>query len=201
LLLDVSQCAGAVPLDARALGADFMVCAGYKWLLGPFGAGFLWVRKELIEQIRPGPLYWMGVEGAANFHSLGLGAMKPAPGARRWDAPETASFFNLAAVEASLELVLRAGIENIWKHNNALIEQMLAQLPRDRCVAASPAEAAARGPFGCFAARSAEKTQTLYEKLSAAKVVTGLREGRIRVAPHLYNSPRDVDKLISVISV
>jgi selenocysteine lyase/cysteine desulfurase len=201
LLLDVSQCAGALPMNARALGADILVCAGYKWLLSPYGTGFLWARREVIEQMPRGPLYWMGVEGAENFHSLSLGEMKPAPGARRWDAPETASFFNLAAMEASLEFVLRAGVENIWKHNCALVEQMYAALPRDRCVAASPADADARGPFACFAARSPEKTQALYERLTQAKVMTGLREGRIRVAPHLYNSPRDVDRLISVISV
>jgi selenocysteine lyase/cysteine desulfurase len=201
LLLDVSQCAGAMPLDARALGADFMVCAGYKWLLSPYGTGLLWARRELIEQFRPGPLYWMGVEGAENFQALGLSEMKPAPGARRWDSPETASFFNLAAMEASLEFVLRAGVETIWRHNNALVEQMYSALPRDRCVAASPAAPEMRGPYGCFAARNPEKTQALYEKLCAAKVVTGLREGHIRVAPHLYNSERDVDKLLSVAAV
>jgi selenocysteine lyase/cysteine desulfurase len=200
LLLDVSQCAGALPMNARELGADILVCAGYKWLLSPYGTGFLWMRRERIEQLRHAPLYWMGVEGAENFHSLGLNAMKPAPGARRWDSPETASFFNLAALEASLEFVLRAGVDNIWKHNGALVEQMFAALPRDRCVPASPADPAARGPFACFAARSAEKTQALYEKLSAQKVIIGLREGKLRVAPHLYNSARDMDRLISVIS-
>jgi selenocysteine lyase/cysteine desulfurase len=201
VLLDVSQCAGAMPMDVRTFGADFMVCAGYKWLLSPYGTGFFWVRSELIDQLRPGPLYWMAVEGAANFHSLPLTGMKPAKGARRWDSPETASFFNLAAMEASLEFLLRAGVENIWAHNRALLDSLIERLPRDTCVLASPSEAAARGPYLCFAARSAEKTQALYQKLSAEKVIVALRENAIRVAPHLYNTPRDMDRLISVISV
>ncbi|HEV8383276.1 MAG TPA: aminotransferase class V-fold PLP-dependent enzyme [Candidatus Acidoferrales bacterium] len=201
LLLDVSQCAGAMPLDVRELGADFVVCAGYKWLLSPYGTGFFWVRGDLIDQLRGGPLYWMAVEGAANFSSLPLAGMKPARGARRWDAPETASLFNLAAMEASLEFVLRAGAEKIWKHNAELLVPLIERLPRDRCVLASPSEAAARGPYVCLAARSPEKTQVLYEKLSAEKVIVALRENAIRVAPHLYNSPRDVDRLISALSV
>lgn len=201
LLLDVSQCAGAMPMDVRALGADFIVCAGYKWLLSPYGTGFFWVRGDLIEQLRPGPLYWMAVEGAANFSSLPLSGMKPARGARRWDSPETASLFNLAAMEASLEFVLRAGAENVWTHNATLIESLIERLPRDRCVLASPADAAERGPFVCLAARSPEKTQALYEKLSAEKVIVALRENAIRVAPHLYNAPRDMDRLISLLSV
>ena len=127
--------------------------------------------------------------------------MKPAHGARRWDSPETASFFNLAAMEASLEFLLRVGVENIWTHNAALIASFIERLPRDRCVLASPADTAARGPYVCFAARSPEKTQALYQKLSAEKVIVALRENAIRVAPHLYNAPRDVDRLISSISV
>ncbi len=201
LLLDVSQCAGAMPMDVRALGADFLVCAGYKWLLSPYGTGFFWVRGDLIDQLRVAPLYWKAVEGAANFHSLPLSGMKPARGARRWDSPETASFFNLAAMEASLEFVLRAGVENIWAHNTTLINSLIERLPRDRCVLASPADSGSRGPYVCFAARSPEKTQALYQKLSADKVIVALRENAIRVAPHLYNAPRDMDRLISCISV
>jgi selenocysteine lyase/cysteine desulfurase len=104
-------------------------------------------------------------------------------------------------MEASLEFVLRAGAENIWKHNAELLAPLIERLPRDRCVLASPEDAAARGPYLCLAARSSEKTQSLYEKLSAEKVIVALRENAIRVAPHLYNSPRDVDRLISVLSV
>jgi selenocysteine lyase/cysteine desulfurase len=201
VLLDASQCAGAMPMDVRVLGADFLVCAGYKWLLSPYGTGFLWVRGDLIDQLRVAPFYWMAVEGAANFHSLPLTGMKPARGARRWDAPETASFFNLAAMQASLEFLLRVGVANIWTHNAALLKPLIERLPRDRCILASPADATARGPFACFAARSPEKTEALYQKLSAEKVIVAMRENAIRVAPHLYNSPHDVDRLVSSISV
>jgi len=54
LLLDVAQCAGALPIDVRALGADFVAGSGYKWLLSPYGTGFFWTRAELIERMRVG---------------------------------------------------------------------------------------------------------------------------------------------------
>lgn len=201
LLLDASQCCGALPMDVRALGADFVVCAGYKWLLGPYGCGFFWCREEISETLRPGPLYWQAVKGAEDFHSLPLSGMKPARGARRWDSPETADFSNLAAMETSLELILRVGVETIWNHNAVLMNLMIERLPRDRCVLASPADAAARGPFACISARSPEKTKELFDRLSAAKVMVGLREGAIRVAPHIFNTPRDLDRLLMTISV
>lgn len=201
LLLDVSQCAGALPIDLRALGADFAVCAGYKWLLSPYGTGFFWVREELIKQMRPGPFYWMALEGAENFHTLRLERLELAPGARRWDAAETASFFNLTAMEASLEFLLRVGVETVWEHNTRLIGRMIERLPRDRCVLASPREAAQRGPYACVAARSPEKTRALYEKLCAGKIIVSLRENALRVAPHLYNTERDIERLLAVLAI
>lgn len=201
LLLDISQCAGAVPMNLKELGADFAVCAGYKWLLGPYGTGFLWARAGVMDSLRPGPLYWMAVEGARNFHSLGMDTALPVPGARRWDAAETGNFFNLAAMEKSLEFVLRVGVEQVWHHNNALLAQLAASLPRDRCVLASPAPAEQRGPYLCFQARRPDATSQLYVRLRDAGVLTGLRENAIRVAPYLFNTPRDLDRLISIVSV
>lgn len=199
-LLDVSQCCGATPLDVKELGADFLVCAGYKWLLSPYGTGFFWVRGDLIEAMRPAPFYWTALEGAENFHALTFDDPKPAPGARRWDSPETSSFFNLAAMDASLEFVLRAGPETVAAHNRTLIEMMFERLPRDRCIPASPLDPARRGPFGCFTARSPEKTAALHERLRKQNVIVSLREGKLRVSPHLYNTERDIDRLIAVVT-
>lgn len=202
LLLDVSQNCGAIPLDVRELGADFLVCAGYKWLLGPFGTGFFWIRHELLEQVRPDAFYWMALPESHNFANLNFADPKPAHSAKRWDAPEWASHFNfnLVGMDASLEFVLRMGSETVEKHNRGLIEFMFERLPKDRCVPASPLDAARRGPYGCFAARSKEKTAELYHKLRKENVIVSLREGNIRVSPHFYNTERDIDRLISVIT-
>jgi cysteine desulfurase/selenocysteine lyase len=200
LLLDASQSVGAVPMDVRALGADFLVASGYKWLLGPYGTGFFWIRPDRVEQMRPGPFYWQAARGLDDFHAMAQGNWRPAPGARRWDSPETASFFNLAALEASLEFVLRVGVKNVWQHNDRLIRQVTESLPRDRCVLASPADPAARGPYVCVAGRSPEKTHELYQKLVAANIFAGLREGAVRIAPYLYNSERDMDRVLAVLT-
>ena len=200
LLLDVSQSCGAVPMGVAQLGADFLVSAGYKWLLGPFGTGFFWCKHEHIAKMRPGPFYWMAAEGVNNFADLATAPPRPANAARRWDAPETANFYNLTALEAGLGLALRAGAATVLEHNHKLIEQLFARLPLDRCVVASPQERSRRGPYGCFQARTPEKTKALYDKLRAQNVITSLREGKIRVSPYLYNTERDIDRLVSVIT-
>ncbi len=202
LLLDVSQCCGAMPIDVHQLGADFLISAGYKWLLGPFGTGFFWIKHEHLSIVRPGPFYWMALAGADNFSSLPLDDPRPAPNAKRWDSPEWASYFNfnLAAMDASVDFVARMGPGLVAEHNRKLIEFLFERLPKDRCVPASPLDAAQRGPYGCFAARSKEKTAELYQRLRKENVIVSLREGNIRVSPHLFNSERDIDRLISVIT-
>ncbi len=202
LLLDISQCCGTLPIDAAKLGADFMVCAGYKGLLGPFGTGFFWAKSEHIGNMRPGPFYWMAVAGSDHFASLNFDDPKPAAAAKRWDMPEPASYFNfnLVAMDASTDFVLHVGPETVAAHNRTLIEFMYERLPKDRCIPASPPDAAKRGAYGCFAARTPEKTAELYQKLRDASIIVSLREGNIRVSPHLYNTERDIDRLISAVT-
>ena len=202
LLLDVSQCCGAMTMDVHELGADFLVCAGYKWLLGPFGTGFFWIKSEHLSMVRPGPFYWMAVAGSDNFAALSFDNPRPAHSAKRWDAPEWASYFNLnlATMDVSVDFVLRMKADTVAAHNRKLIELMFERLPKDRCIPVSPLDAAHRGPYGCFAARSPEKTAELYQHLRKENIVVSLREGNIRVSPHLFNTERDIDRLISVVT-
>jgi selenocysteine lyase/cysteine desulfurase len=201
LLLDVSQCAAAVPLSIRDLGADFAVGSAYKWLLGPYGTGFFWVSREWSERLVCGPFYWQALEGARDFHSLPLENLRISPGARRWDSPETAAFTNLAALDASLDLLVKVGTAAIATHNDALMSEIVERLPRDHCVLASPAERERRGPYVCVSARKPEKNRELLEKLRAAQIFVSLRENSLRISTHLYNTSEHVSRLLHVLSV
>jgi selenocysteine lyase/cysteine desulfurase len=202
LMLDGSQCCGATPIDVNTLGADFLTSAAYKWLLGPYGTGFFWANPKISQKLRPGPYYWQGIAGIDDRHTSGLNMAdaRPASGSRRWDAAETASYLNLAALGASLKLLSEIGVETVAEHNRGLIEYMYSRLPKDRCVPTSPLDAGRRGPYGCFAGRSPEKTAELHAKLTKERVMVSLREGNIRVSPHVFNTESDIDRLISVIT-
>jgi cysteine desulfurase / selenocysteine lyase len=200
LVLDITQIAGAMPLSIRNLGATMAVCSGYKWLFGPYGTGFFWVASEWTERLTLGAIYFMALEGARNFHAMPTENPWPAPGARRWDSPETANFTNLAAFDSSLDFVLQVGLEAVAQHNDALVSEIIARLPRDRFHLASPEERERRGPYVCVSARNPEETATLYEKLRAEQIMVSLRENALRIAPHIYNTREDIDRLISVLS-
>jgi selenocysteine lyase/cysteine desulfurase len=199
-LLDASQCAGALPIDVGATGADFLVSSGYKWLLGPYGTGFFWARREWSDRLRDGPVYWQSLEGADNFHGLPLDGLRVRAGARRWDSPETASFTNLAAFDTSLNLVNSVGTDKIYEHAASLSRLVAERLPMDRCVLASPSNSERRGQFVCVAARTPEKTADLFKKLREEKIIVCLREGVLRISPHIYNTEHDVLRLIAAMS-
>jgi cysteine desulfurase / selenocysteine lyase len=200
LLLDASQCAGAMPMTVGELGADFIVCSGYKWLLGPYGTGFFWVAPGSGERLETGPLNYQALEGARNFTGLPVENLRTVPGARRWDAAETANFTNLAALDASLDLVLAAGVDAVACYNHALVSQIIERLPGSRCTLASPAQRERRGPYICIAGRDAGETTALFEKLRANRVFVSLREGSIRIAPYLYNTPEQISRLMDLLS-
>ena len=195
-LLDMSQSCGAVETDVRELGADIVVCAGYKWLLGPYGTGFLWVREERLNQLLPAPFYWTG-QNAETFASLQFDRFEPSRHAKRFDAAESATQLNLnlAAFRASVELIVRIGPRAVLQNGLDLIDALFAQLPA-HCAPASPRDRNRRGAFGSFTAGSVEATTALYHRLRAANVFVSLRQGKIRVAPHLFNSLEQIEMLL-----
>ena len=200
LVLDVSQSCGAIPMNVRSLGADFIVCAGYKYLLSPWGTGFLWTRKENSDWLRPGPYNWLS-QGVESFARLNFVNPEPAPSLSRWDSAEAASIynFNLTVMEASAKFVLDAGPALIRDHNQALIDYFFERLP-EGCRLASPRQASQRGVFGCIEVGSRSDTESLYQTLRDEGFVVALREGKIRVAPHLLNSMQDIDRLLVVMA-
>jgi len=200
LMLDITQAVGTMPMNIRDLGASMAVSSGYKWLLGPYGVGFFWIAREWIDRLPLGAVYFMALEGARDFHALPTADVRVVPGARRWDSAETANFTNLAAFDASLDLVLRVGTETVQRSIEALVAEIIDGLPRTRCVLASPAERERRGPYVCLSARNGNETPALYEKLRAAEVSVSLRERALRIAPHIYNTAEDIARLMKVLS-
>src|SRR5258708_19572107 len=100
-------------------------------------------------------------------------------------------------MDVSVDFVVRMGPELVQAHNHKLIELLFERLPKDRFVIASPLDPARRGTFGCFAARSPEKTAEHYQHLRKENVVVSLREGNIRVSPYFYNPDRHLTNPIT----
>jgi selenocysteine lyase/cysteine desulfurase len=134
-----------------------------------------------------------------SFARLNYVDPEPAPTLSRWDSAEAASIynFNLTVMEASAKFLLNATPTLIRDHNQALIDYFFERLPEGYRLA-SPRQASQRGVFGCIEVGSRSNTESLYQTLRDERFVVALREGRIRVAPHLLNSTEDIDRLLVV---
>ncbi|HEX7809603.1 MAG TPA: hypothetical protein VF608_12775, partial [Thermoanaerobaculia bacterium] len=116
------------------------------------------------------------------------------------DAAESATLFNLslAAFRASVDLVARIGPETVLRHGQDLIDILFTQLP-PHCVPFSPINHHERGPYGSFTAGSADATAALHERLRQLGIFVSLRQGKIRVAPHLFNTREQLGILIDAL--
>ena len=196
-VLDGSQAAGALPFDFGGSGIDVYAASGYKFLLGPYGCGLGLFAPAVLDRLAVTEVNWQSIVGADDFdHPPSDVVLKP--GAQRYDAHEPASPANLMPLAESLRLLLEATPALVQAHARAICDRILAALPPG-VEPASPLEPEARSHLLCLRAGSPAETAAAHERLRAAKVVTSLRAGRIRVAPHLYNVPDEADRLVAAL--
>ncbi|MGC3999765.1 MAG: aminotransferase class V-fold PLP-dependent enzyme [Anaeromyxobacter sp.] len=197
-VVDGSQAAGALPFDFVASGVDVYAASGYKFLLGPYGTGLGLFSDEALERLGVGDVNWWAVRGSEDFAHLPA-EVDLKPGAVRFDAHETAAFFNLLPWAESLRLLLEVTPAVIQAHARALCDRILARLP-DGWEPASPLELDARSHLLSVRARAPGVTDATYEALREAKVIASLRRDRIRVSPHLYTGASDIDRFLEALA-
>jgi cysteine desulfurase / selenocysteine lyase len=204
-LLDGAQSVGISVLDLRQLAVDALAVSTQKGLLGLYGMGFLYVRRELAERMRPAALARFGVDlGQANEAAAGSTDYKLMPGARRFDLGNY-NFPAAAAMEAALALLHSVGQQRIEAHATGLAGRLahgLAELGLPVCGGAQhPARdhiVSVGRPGTGHNASGDPRMQSLYDALSAARVKLSIRKDMLRFSFHLYNNEADVDRVLDV---
>lgn len=193
LIVDASQSLGAVPLDVAELAPDFVVSVGYKWLLGPFGRGLLWVAPKHREG-RPLEENWIVRKDAEQFARLVDYRDEYQPGARRYDQGQRTLFELTPMAIAALEQILEWQVERIA----ASLAAVTARI-EDRLTGLGLAGATRqRGPhlLGLPLPADAEHmTKTLADR----GVHAALRGSALRISPHLHTTDTDVDRLVDAV--
>lgn len=196
LVVDASQSLGARPLNLPSVQPDFLVSVGYKWLLGPYGLGYLYVSPKWQREGIPLEQSWLTRRGSEDFARLIDYTDEYRPGARRFDQGEYPQFVLVPMAERALRQILEWGIESV---------QAAIQLLTDRLADGAAAAGyrllpstqrclhmiGLRHPSGIPA--------ELSNRLKAANVYVSVRGDSIRVAPHLYNCAQDIDRLLEVL--
>lgn len=198
-VVDGTQGVGALALDVHALLVDALAVAAYKWLLGPYGTGFVYFSSGLRERLELQAVNWLSVEGSDQFDSLPVDHFTLPRAAKVFDVPATASFLNLHGLEASLEFVERVGVGAVTAHCRHLLDRLADELRRRNYLLSAAAQPEHQSTILCFQAGSLEATAQLHAKLVARHIAVSLRHEWIRVSPYLYNDDEDLDRLLAAV--
>jgi cysteine desulfurase/selenocysteine lyase len=194
LVVDAIQGVGQVPIDLRQTPVDLLACGAQKWLLSPWGSGFVYVRRDLVRELRPAITGWMAFEGTDDFTRLTQYNDTLRGDARRFELI-TLPYQDFAGMNASLGLLLRLGITHIEKHLHSLHAPVLAWAERTGARIVSP-QGERRSGILCVAPRD---VGAAFRALKAAQVVCSMREGAIRLSPHAYNSREDMERVVEAL--
>jgi selenocysteine lyase/cysteine desulfurase len=195
-VVDAIQGVGTAPIDVRACNVDFLACGAQKWLLSPWGSGFLYVRRELVRQIEPRTVGWMSVRGSSDFTQLCNYALDWHEDARRFEVI-TLPFQDFAGMNASLELFAEVGHERVY----ALVAERATQIvewaeARRDVRLVTPRQPERRAGVVSVALRDPVGASRL---LMEAGVTHSLREGAIRLSPHFCTSVDDVERALALL--
>lgn len=191
-MLDDYQRTGTAPLDAHALGVDFLVTGALKYLLGPAGVAFLYVRRELIERLEPLPTGWFG---RVDPFAFSLDPLDWSATARRF---ETGSppVPNAYAAVAGLELLEQLGPAAVEGQIARLVERFASGARARGFEVATPDNPGERGSL--IVVRSTDAA-ALAGRLAGHGVIASARGTGLRVSFHAYNHEQDVDAVLAAL--
>ena len=185
LIVDGIQAAGCIPVDVRELDVDVYIAGGYKWLLGPMGAAFAYVRNELLDELEPGIVGWRSVE---DMWSLGI-EIKYARGARKFEYG-TSDYGSKVGLARSIEYLLELGIDSIHEQDMRVSSEFMDELSQlGELKIVTPGDRGRRGPIVTIEGRGLDRS--LKREGSGRKLVVSIRRGLLRFSFHFYNDEED----------
>ena len=194
-VVDGSQSVGAMPFDVKQYKVDVLVCAGYKWLLGPYASGFMYLGDYFDNGI-PLEESWLNRTGSENFRALVDYDTIPTyrPLSARYNMGEYSNFINLPMLKASLSQLLEWTPEGILQYCDKLMKPFTQALT-EKGFWLEDAPYRAKHLFGCKLPEHLS-LESVQQKLNDKKVFVSFRGNAIRISPHVYNNVEDVEQLL-----
>ena len=196
-VVDAIQGLGPLRIDLRHTPVDIFSSGAQKWLLGPWGAGFVYVRRELVPQLEPHDVSWMAVRGSDDFTRLADYDLTWRADARRFEFI-TLPYQDFAGMNASLALIYQLGLDAISEHTLRLADMIVTWVcSRDDVSLITPADGARRAAIVSVRPRDAVGAS---RRLKDANVVHSLREGGIRLSPYFYNTEEEIERVLRLMA-
>ncbi|MPY87483.1 MAG: aminotransferase class V-fold PLP-dependent enzyme [Luteitalea sp.] len=201
-VINGSQALGARSFNLTEAPVDAFTCVGHKWLCGPYGTGFAWLRPEFRDRLHPIKAYWLSMQTAEDLgKELVEVELREGLGARAYDVFGTANFLNFVPFTAAVQHIVDLGLERIRVHDQALVTRFIEGLDKDHFMITSPTEPGPRrSTLIFFSHRDAGRNQQVYAALSRQGIHFAFRAGSLRLSPHLYNTSIDIERALDVLT-
>lgn len=195
LVVDATQSVGAYPLNVAEIQPDFLITAAYKWLLGPYSLGFLYVAPQH-RQGTPLEFNWISREGSEDFTRLVDYQPTYQPGARRFDVGERSNFILLPMAIAAMKQILQWEVPRI----SATLRKLTTQIEQ-KAVELGFQTVTAHHRVGHMIGlrHPSELPVQLATEMEKSNIFVSVRGNSIRVSPHLYNTTEDIDRLFHLL--
>jgi selenocysteine lyase/cysteine desulfurase len=195
LVVDASQALGAMPLDLAAVQPDYLVTVGYKWLLGPFALGYLYVAERHRDGV-PLEENWISRLGSEDFGALVDYQDRYQPGARRFDVGQRTHFETTPMAVAALRQLLDWEVARV----TATLGVVTGRIQREVEALGLPLTSSDRVPHMLGIALPGETRGAVAAALADAGVFAGVRGSSLRVSPHLWTTDQDVERLVGALT-
>jgi cysteine desulfurase/selenocysteine lyase len=193
-----TQAIGAKALNLKETRVDAVTSCGFKWLCGPYGTGFCWVEPALLGQLEYNQAYWLTLQEGVGLQEEMIVNVDGDLGAKRYDVFGTANFHNFIPWTASVEYLLSKGISSIENHNERLVEHLVKNIDSRKFEVISPEEGEEMSSIAVISHQEG-KNQEIYARLLDNGYYVSLRNGRLRISPHLYNTLDEIDAVLDLL--
>ena len=194
LIVDAIQGVGCYPIDVRKTPVDILTAAAQKWMLGPWGAGFIYARRELLPALAPDVANWLGYVGSDDVTQLTSYHGRHHPNARQFEISGHA-LQDLVGMTTSAGLLAELGPAAIVEHVREIHAPVFEAARKRGIPIASPTDAVRP----CTLSLRPSDPAALQAKLDANGVVCSLREGLVRLSPHCYNTMQEMERVAALL--
>jgi selenocysteine lyase/cysteine desulfurase len=199
LVVDAIQSVGSMKMDVRGDGIDFLSCGTYKWLLGPQGAGFLFIREDLIEEFNPPIVGEKSLDPdivEKNIYEMfDLYELRYSRGISKYEVVHMNDAAYVGA-EESMRLILDFGIENVERKIKEIDDYLIEGLLEMGCELQTPIDELERHAIINFRAKNIDR---IMNELTKNGIIVSQRMSGIRVSPHFYNTKDEIGKLLEIL--
>jgi selenocysteine lyase/cysteine desulfurase len=194
-VVDAIQALGVVPTDVEAEFVDVAAGASHKWLLAPEGVGYLYLSDRARERIQPTLVGWVSVPNPDGYLDFEQGWNR---GTLAWETG-TGPTALIHGFKASLELLTRFGVQNTSRYLEALTDDLCERLGAKRYEVVSSREPGEKSQIVCIRHPDGLSAMALYHQLQTQQIIVAPRNDRLRIAPHFYNTPAEVEAFVDAL--